>query len=129
MMFAQWQQLSPAAAAREVLQRVRTRLPAAQQRAVIATLADEAALTAGFTAAARHGPLGGVPFFAKDIFDAAGMPTLAGSTFLPEVRPTPARDGALVGAMRHAGAVLAGKTHTHEFVYGITGENPHYGDC
>ena len=129
MTFAQWQQLAPAAAAREVLQRVRTRLPAAQQRAVIAALVDEATLTANFAACARTGPLGGVPFFAKDLFDAAGMPTLAGSTFLPEVRPTPANDGAFVGALRHAGAVLAGKTHLHEFAYGITGENPHYGDC
>lgn len=128
MTFAQWQQLAPAAAAREVLQRVRTRLPAAQQRAVIAALVDEATLTANFAACARTGPLGGVPFFAKDLFDAAGMPTLAGSTFLPEVRPTPANDGAFVGALRHAGAVLAGKTHLHEFAYGITGENPHYGD-
>jgi amidase/aspartyl-tRNA(Asn)/glutamyl-tRNA(Gln) amidotransferase subunit A len=72
--------------------------------------------------------LGGVPYFAKDLFDAAGMPTLAGSTFLPEVRPAGAHDGAFVAAVNAAGAVLAGKTHMHEFAYGITGENAHYGD-
>ena len=35
----------------------------------------------------------------------------------------------MVHALGVAGAVLAGKTHLHEFAYGITGENPHYGDC
>lgn len=129
MTFAQWQQLSPAAAAREVLQRTKQRLPVAQQRAVIAALVDEATLAENFARCSRHGPLGGVPFFAKDLFDAAGMPTLAGSTFLPEVRPAGTTNGAFIGAMQEAGAVLAGKTHLHEFAYGITGENPHYGDC
>ncbi len=79
-------------------------------------------------AAAPPGPLRGVPFFAKDIFDAKGLPTLAGSTFLPEVRPAGGKDGAFVRAVRETGAVLVGKTHTHEFAYGITGENPNYGD-
>jgi len=129
MTFAAWQQLSPAEAAREVLHRVRTRLPSAQQRAAIAALTSEDALTARFAAASRAGPLGGVPYFAKDLFDAAGVPTFAGSTFLPEVRPAPLHDGAFVHALGVAGAVLAGKTHLHEFAYGITGENPHYGDC
>ena len=63
-----------------------------------------------------------------DLFDAAGMPTFAGSTFLPDVRPAGSRDGAFVTAMHQAGAVLAGKSHMHEFAYGTTGENPHYGD-
>lgn len=129
MNFVAWQQLPPAAAAREVVRRATTRLPAAQQRAAIAALGNEADLTARFAAAARRGPLAGVPYFAKDLFDAAGYPTLAGSTFLPEARPTPPQDSALIQAMTTAGAVLAGKTHLHEFAYGITGENPHYGDC
>ena len=129
MNFAEWQQLSPDEAARELLVRVRTRLPPAQQRAAIATLATEEQLGAQFSASGRKGLLGGVPYFAKDLFDVAGLPTFAGSTFLPEVRPTPSQDSALIRAMSSAGAVLAGKTHLHEFAYGITGENPHYGDC
>ena len=129
MSFAEWQQRSPAEAARELHQRIRTRLPAAQQRAVIAALVPEEELAAHFASANRSGPLGGVPYFAKDLFDVAGLPTYAGSTFLPEVRPTPPRDGAFVSALKATGAVLAGKTHLHEFAYGITGENPHYGDC
>ncbi|HVS52767.1 MAG TPA: amidase [Opitutaceae bacterium] len=129
MTFRAWQQLEPEAAAREVHARVRARLSPAQRRAVLATLAPETALAAEFAAAPSIGPLARVPFFAKDLFDIAGQPTFAGSTFLPEVRATPPRDSALVRALREAGAVLAGKTHLHEFAYGITGENPHYGDC
>ena len=129
MTFSEWRQLPPAAAAREVHRRVESRLSPAQHRAAIARLEPEDALAEKFAAAPRGTPLSGVPFFAKDLFDVAGLPTFAGSTFLPEVRPTPTRDSNLVSAVRAAGAVLAGKTHLHEFAYGITGENPHYGDC
>lgn len=129
MTFRDWQHLSPTDAARELHRRVRTALPPAQQRAALASLPDEAALAHRFATADRSAPLGGIPFFLKDLFDVAGEPTFAGSTFLPEVRPTPARNSALVDTLHRAGAVLAGKTHLHEFAYGITGENPHYGDC
>lgn len=129
MTFLDWQQLSPANAAREVHARVRQRLFTAQQRAAIALLGTEEELIARFSSASRSGLLGGVPYFTKDLFDVAGQPTFAGSTFLPEVRPTPLQDGALARTFAAAGAVLAGKTHLHEFAYGVTGENPHYGDC
>jgi amidase/aspartyl-tRNA(Asn)/glutamyl-tRNA(Gln) amidotransferase subunit A len=129
MNFARWQQLAPQQAAREIHERVRTRLSPAQQRAAIGYLPDEATLAAEFSAARRDTPIGGVPFFAKDIFDVGGIPTFGGSSFLPEVRPTRPNDGAFVQTMRAAGAVLAGKTHLHEFAYGVTGENPTYGDC
>lgn len=129
MTFREWQQLSPAEAAREVHQRARSRLAPGQQRAAIAALPDEAELARAFAAAPRNPPLGGVPYFLKDLFPVAGQPMFAGSTFLPEVRPAPAQDSALVRALRSAGAVLAGRAHLHEFAYGITGENPHYGDC
>jgi amidase/aspartyl-tRNA(Asn)/glutamyl-tRNA(Gln) amidotransferase subunit A len=128
MNFADWQTLTPADAAREVHARIQARLPPAQQRAAIAQLTPEPELAARFEAAEAGGPLARIPYFAKDLFDVGGVPTFAGSTFLPEVRPTRANDGAFVHAMRNAGAVLAGKTHLHEFAYGITGENPHYGD-
>lgn len=129
MTFRDWRQLAPAAAARELQHRVRTRLSLPQQRAAIALLPDEAELERHFASAAPHAPLSGVPYFLKDLFDVAGAPTFAGSTFLPEVRSTPQKESAIVRALREAGAVLAGKTHLHEFAYGITGENPHYGDC
>jgi amidase/aspartyl-tRNA(Asn)/glutamyl-tRNA(Gln) amidotransferase subunit A len=125
-----WQQLSPVDAAREIHARVRTRLAPAQQRAAIAWLPAEDALAAEFSQAPRGTqlPLSGVPFMAKDLFDIRGVPTFAGSTFLPDVR-TVHDDSALIRTARGAGLVCAGKTHLHEFAYGITGENPHYGDC
>ena len=129
MTFSDWRQLSPAAAAREFHTRATTRLSPAQQRAALAHLPAEPELAERFAAPSATSPLGAIPFLAKDLFDAVGAPTFAGSTFLPEVRPTPHADSALVRACRTAGAVLAGKTHMHEFAYGITGENPHYGDC
>lgn len=131
MTVREWQQLSPDAAAREVLSRVQTRLSPAQRRAVVAWLPDEPALAEQFATAPRDADhvLGGAPCFAKDLFDVAGVPTFAGSTFLPEVRPRPQADATFIRAARRAGLVLAGKTHLHEFAYGITGENPHYGDC
>jgi amidase/aspartyl-tRNA(Asn)/glutamyl-tRNA(Gln) amidotransferase subunit A len=129
MTFRDWRQLDPATAARELHRRARTLLAPAQQRAAIATLPDEAQLERNFAAAPSGAPLRGVPYFLKDLFDVAGLPTLAGSTFLPKVRPTPKTDSTIVRTLREAGAVFAGKTHLHEFAYGITGENPHYGDC
>jgi len=128
MTFADWQSLAPAPAAREFLRRATTLLSPVQQRAVFAHLPTEAELIAHFATAPAGSPLAGVPYLAKDLFDVAGVPTFAGSTFLPEVRPEPTADSAFISAVNAAGAVLAGKTHLHEFAYGITGENPHYGD-
>lgn len=129
-----WQSLSAASAAARV-RAAAAALPAAQAKAALAWLADERSLCAELERGrASGGPLAGVPFAAKDLFDAAGLPTFAGSAFLPEVRPehptgvAPA-DGAFIAALRRSGAALAAKAHMHEFAYGITGENPHYGDC
>jgi amidase/aspartyl-tRNA(Asn)/glutamyl-tRNA(Gln) amidotransferase subunit A len=127
--FRDWQHLPPDDAARHLHHLVATRLSPTQQRAALATLAPEPELAAAWAAVDRTRPLAGVPFFAKDVFDVAGLPTFAGSTFLPDERPAPSQDAAAITAWRDAGAVLAGKTHLHEFAYGITGENPHYGDC
>ncbi len=129
MTFAQWQDLAPETAAREIHARARSRLSPAQQRAAIAYLRPEAELAADLAASRRDAPLGRVPFFVKDLFDVGGLPTFGGSAFLPEARPTRATDGAMVQAVRHTGAVFAGKTQMHEFAYGVTGENPTYGDC
>jgi len=129
MTFGEWQQLAPEAAAREVRRRAEACLAPAQRRAALAVLVDEAVLAAGFAGAPASGALRGVPYLLKDLFDADGLPTLAGSSFLPEVRQAPAGDSLCVGELRAAGAVLAGKTHLFEFAWGLTGENAHYGDC
>ncbi len=129
MTFGEWQQLGPEAAAREVRRRVETLLSANQRSAALAVLLDEPALAARFAAAPAGSPLRGIPYLLKDLFDVVGMPTFAGSTFLPDVRPKPVRDCAIVRDLDATGAVLAGKTHLFEFAWGLTGENAHYGDC
>lgn len=63
----------------------------------------------------------------KDIIDVRGMVTTAGGIFLPY--RTAEHDAPVVAAVRAAGGVVAGKTHTHEYAYGITGENPHFGNA
>ncbi|MBI2515360.1 MAG: amidase [Opitutae bacterium] len=124
---AAWQALSPGDAAREIHRRVAA-LPGKLRAAALAHLRSEAEIAGDLAAAPAGAPLRGVPYLLKDLFDAAGLPTLAGSTFLTRVRPTPG-DSAVVKLLRERGAALAGKTHMVEFASGLTGENPHYGDC
>jgi aspartyl-tRNA(Asn)/glutamyl-tRNA(Gln) amidotransferase subunit A len=71
------------------------------------------------------GPLHGVPVSLKDLYDTKGIPTTAGSkVFASRV---PAEDGTVVQKMKEAGAVVIGKANLHEFAYGVTTINPHYG--
>jgi AtzE family amidohydrolase len=72
------------------------------------------------------GPLAGLPFAVKNLFDVAGISTLAGSKINRE-RPPAARDAAAVRALRRAGAVLVGALNMDEYAYGFTTENAHYG--
>lgn len=126
---ADWQSLSrrdPAAAAR-TFRRQLGRLSADQTRALLAWEASECDLARDL-AVAPAGALAGVPYLLKDLFSVAGVPTRAGSTFTPDILPIPRSDGRMVQTLKAAGAALAGKTHLHEFAYGLTGENAHYGD-
>ncbi len=72
-----------------------------------------------------RGPLHGIPFGLKDLFETAGIRTTAGSKILGD--HVPAADGTVAARLRAAGAVLLGKQNLHEFAYGATSENPHYG--
>jgi AtzE family amidohydrolase len=72
------------------------------------------------------GPLAGVPFAVKNLYDVRGMPTLAGSVIRKTSAP-PAHDASIVAALRNSGAVLVGALNMDEFAYGFTGENSHYG--
>jgi len=127
--FGEWQQVAPESAAREVRRRAEAHLSTAQRKAAIAALLDEQVLAAAFAAVPPGSPLRGVPYMLKDLFDVARLPTFAGSSFLPEVRPNPGRDSAIVRDLAVAGAVMAGKAQLFEFAWGLTGENAHYGDC
>jgi len=70
------------------------------------------------------GPLAGLTFAAKDLFDVAGYPTGAGNPDWPRGRPVPTRHAWAVQRLLEAGATLIGKTVTDEVSLGILGENP-----
>ncbi|SAL59588.1 amidase [Caballeronia terrestris] len=73
-------------------------------------------------------PLAGVPFAAKNLFDIAGVTTIAGSHILSDNAPATA-DATLVQRMRDAGAIVVGALNMDEFAYGFTTENHHAGPC
>jgi Asp-tRNA(Asn)/Glu-tRNA(Gln) amidotransferase A subunit family amidase len=71
----------------------------------------------------------GLPVSVKDCFDLAGAPTSCGVHFYGDLNGHAEKDSWLVERLRAAGAVITGKTHLHPLAYGITGENPEFGDC
>jgi len=73
-----------------------------------------------------RGPLAGVPFAVKNLFDIEGLPTRAGSKINVD-GPIAKRDGALVRKLEAAGAILVGGLNMGEYAYDFTGENAHYG--
>ena len=74
-------------------------------------------------------PLFGIPVSLKDCFDLAGFPTSCGARFYEKLHGIASTDSAIASRLRKLGAVIVGKTHLHPLAYGITGENPDYGDC
>jgi aspartyl-tRNA(Asn)/glutamyl-tRNA(Gln) amidotransferase subunit A len=72
-----------------------------------------------------RGPLHGIPISLKDNIYTKDIRTTAGSKILRDFIPK--EDATVVGQLRGAGAVLLGKTNMHEFAYGVTSNNPHYG--
>ncbi|MGA7109744.1 MAG: amidase [Terracidiphilus sp.] len=74
-------------------------------------------------------PLWGLPISVKDCFDLTGAPTTCGVQFYRDLHGTQSQDSWVVEQLRSAGAVISGKTHLHPLAYGITGENPEFGDC
>jgi aspartyl-tRNA(Asn)/glutamyl-tRNA(Gln) amidotransferase subunit A len=71
------------------------------------------------------GPLHGVPIGIKDNIDTAGIRTTAGSKILAD--NVPEHDATVVAKLRAAGAIVIGKLNMHEFAWGGTTANPHYG--
>jgi AtzE family amidohydrolase len=74
----------------------------------------------------RGGPLAGVPFAVKNLFDIAGLPTIAGSKINREAPPA-SRDAGLIERLEAAGAILVGALNMGEYAYDFTGENIHDG--
>jgi 1-carboxybiuret hydrolase len=72
------------------------------------------------------GPLAGVPFGVKNLFDIAGVTTTAGSRIHAE-KPPAERDATAIARLKNSGAVLVGALNMDEYAYGFTTENTHYG--
>src|SRR5207237_1190948 len=96
-----------------------------------AVLADSAlhqaaAIDRQLAAGGDPGPLAGVPFAVKNLFDIAGLTTLAGSK-IHAARPAATKDAVVVERLKGAGAILVGALNMDEYAYGFTTENSHYG--
>jgi Asp-tRNA(Asn)/Glu-tRNA(Gln) amidotransferase A subunit family amidase len=91
----------------------------------VITVCDERAL-----ARARQGvdgPLAGVPLLVKDVIDTAGIRTTVGSRIYAD--RVPSSSAPAVTALEAAGAIVIAKTNCDEFAWGVTGQNPFYGDA
>lgn len=84
------------------------------------------AVDADIAAGKTVGPLAGVPFAVKNLFDVAGLPTRAGSKINRDLAPAK-RDATLIERLEAAGAVLVGALNMGEYAYDFTGENVHDG--
>src|SRR5229473_2409003 len=72
-----------------------------------------------------RGPIHGIPISLKDNIYTKDIRTTAGSKILKDF--VPQQDAEVWSKLREAGAILLGKTNLHEFAYGVTTNNPHYG--
>ena len=72
-----------------------------------------------------RGPLHGIPYAAKDLFYTKGIRTTVGSKILTDFVPD--YDATVIEKLTAAGAILIGKAGLHEWAYGITSNNPHFG--
>jgi aspartyl-tRNA(Asn)/glutamyl-tRNA(Gln) amidotransferase subunit A len=111
------------------LARIRSRDPLlnsftaiAEQRALVRAQAIDEAVARGEPAP----PLAGVPFAVKNLFDIAGLATIAGSKINRDAKPA-TRDATLIERLEAAGAILVGALNMGEYAYDFTGENAHDG--
>lgn len=94
-------------------------------------LKEAAAAESALCSKRRHkssrdlGPLHGIPISLKDNLYTAELVTTGGSQILRDFLPL--HDAAVVTSLRNCGVILIGKTNLHEFAYGVTSNNPHFG--
>jgi 1-carboxybiuret hydrolase len=93
-----------------------------EQRALLRAQAVDAALARG----EPPPPLSGAPFAVKNLFDVAGLVTIAGSKINRDAKPA-IRDATLIERLEAAGAILVGALNMGEYAYDFTGENVHDG--
>ena len=115
--------------AADAVARIRTRNPSIN---AVTDITEDRALAEARDMDARRSrgdelpPLAGVPYVVKNLYDVAGMVTLAGSTMRRKSEPA-AEDSTLIQNLKKAGAILVGHTNMDEFACGFTTENTHYG--
>ena len=122
--------LSPVELTEAVLQRIA--VVDKKLNAYITTCGDQAREVAQaaekmIRAGYHLGPLHGIPVALKDNIYTRGVRTTAGSKILGDFIPT--EDATVTARLKRAGAVIVGKTNMHEFAWGGTTDNPHYGTC
>ncbi len=120
--------VNPVEATRAVLERIERLNP--KLNAYITVMAEQAMADARAAeqeiASGRYrGPLHGVPVGVKDLCATKGVRTTAASKILAD--NVPDQDSTVVRKLREAGAIIVGKTHLHEYAFGATGVNPHFG--
>lgn len=89
-------------------------------------LADAAQIDQAIAQGENPGPLAGVPFAVKNLFDITNLTTLAGSIINAE-NPPATRDATAISKLKQAGAILVGALNMDEYAYGFVTENSHYG--
>ncbi len=89
-------------------------------------LAEARTVDARRASGADPGPLAGVPFAVKNLFDLKGIVTIAGSK-IDAARPPAVADATIVERLVAAGAIPVGALNMDEYAYGFTTENSHYG--
>jgi aspartyl-tRNA(Asn)/glutamyl-tRNA(Gln) amidotransferase subunit A len=87
--------------------------------------ADARRATEEIAAGATRGPLHGIPVALKDLYETAGIRTTGGAKIHAD--HVPAEDSTVARRLREAGTILLGKLNTHEYAYGVTTNNPHFG--
>lgn len=121
-------ELSPVALTEALLERIQALDPALNafrlqtpERALAAARSAELQINSG----QYLGPLHGIPYAIKDIYDVQGLPTTAGSKTLEDNIAT--QDATVTRALAQAGMILLGKTNTVEFAFGSVGINHSHG--
>ncbi len=120
--------LSPVEVAEAILRRIEERdgeLNAFVTVTAEVALEDARRAEAEIRAGRYRGPLHGVPIGLKDLIETRGIRTTMGSAFFED--HIPVRDAAVVELLKDAGAVVVGKTNTHEFAFGPIGDRSFFG--
>ena len=121
-------QLSPADLTEAYLARIEHLQPTVNAYITVTSdraRSDARAAADEITRGTYRGPLHGIPIALKDLYETAGILTTAGSKVHGEY--VPKDDSTAARKLREAGSILLGKTNTHEYAWGTTTNNPHYG--